>query len=154
MTIQGSTWARQVSTVLGAGYSPLAPGTAGSLAALPFAVLLAYTPLAVQILVIAAVSVVGTVAADQVARRSGVKDPQQIVVDEFAGMLLTLVGVPLHWWLFLIGFVLFRLLDIVKPYPIGWLDRHVEGGLGIMLDDLAAGGIARVILLLVSVVVL
>lgn len=154
MKLEGPTWAKLVGTVLGAGLSPVAPGTAGTLVALPVAVLLTYTPLWLQAMVLVGVTAIGTLAADLLARRSEEQDPQQIVVDEFAGMLLTLIGVEMNVWLVICGFALFRVFDITKPFPIRWLDRNVKGGWGIMLDDLAAGLLARLILFLVSVVVL
>jgi phosphatidylglycerophosphatase A len=71
-------------------------------------------------------------------RHLGREDPGLVVVDEVAGMFLTLVAAPRTWWAYAIGFVLFRVVDIVKPFPAGWCDRHLHGGLGAMLDDVAA----------------
>ena len=85
------------------------------------------------------VILVGIWACDRTARDLGNKDPGAIVWDEFAGLLVTLTGAPAGWAWVLAGFVLFRGFDILKPWPISWLDRRVGGGLGIMLDDLAAG---------------
>ena len=76
----------------------------------------------------------------------GVHDHRGIVWDEIVGFLVTMTAVPVSWRVILAGFVLFRLFDILKPWPIGWLDRHVGDGLGIMLDDLLAGVLAALVL--------
>ena len=123
----------------GAGLSPWAPGTMGTLVAIP--VYLALRPLppdlyrAVTLLVIGA----GIWICGWSARRLGVHDHPGIVWDEIAGYLVTMIAAPAGWPWALVGFVLFRLFDILKPWPIGWLDRRLGGGLGIMLDDVAAG---------------
>lgn len=129
-----------VATWFGVGLIRGAPGTWGSLAALPCAagltllggpwLLLATTGL----LTLAGVWASGRYAA---ALASG--DPGVVVVDEVAGQWLALVPLPLDIWWYLAAFALFRLFDVAKPWPIGWLDRTVSGGLGIMADDLAAG---------------
>lgn len=75
-----------------------------------------------------------------------IKDPGFIVIDETAGQAITLLAAGTNLWLYLIGFALFRLLDISKPWPVGWADKNVKGGLGIMLDDILAGIIGGVIL--------
>jgi phosphatidylglycerophosphatase A len=76
----------------------------------------------------------------------GQKDPGAIVIDEIAGMAVVFVGLPLSWPLAVSGFVLFRIFDIIKPFPVGWLERRFDGGLGVVIDDVAAGLISRVIL--------
>jgi phosphatidylglycerophosphatase A len=128
-----------LATWFGAGLLPRAPGTWGSLAALPFAwaiVSLGGIPaLAAASL---GVFLVGWWAASSYARLTGGKDPQDIVIDEVAGQWLLLLAAPLDPLFYLMGFVLFRALDIWKPWPANWADRHVEGGLGIMLDDVLA----------------
>jgi phosphatidylglycerophosphatase A len=73
-------------------------------------------------------------------------DPPAIVWDEWAGLLLTLWLVPFGWWTLLVGFLLFRFFDMLKPWPISWLDKHIHGGTGIMLDDIAAAIPALIIL--------
>jgi phosphatidylglycerophosphatase A len=128
-----------LATGLGAGLSPIAPGTCASLAALPFgwgirnhygaAGLAAATALAF---------IVGWWAAATVAKASGTKDPAAIVIDEVAGQWLVLVPAPLNPLAYAFAFLLFRIFDIWKPWPVRWADRDVEGGLGIMLDDLLA----------------
>ena len=123
----------------GAGLAPMAPGTVGSLVALPlYLLLLPLAPLAYGVLV-AALFLLGVWACARTERDLGVHDHPGIVWDEIVGMLVTLFLAPAGWAWLLIGLGLFRLFDIWKPYPISWLNDHVKGGWGIMLDDLAAG---------------
>ena len=129
----------------GSGLSPKAPGTFGSLAALPFFLLLGGLPLPLFLLVVGLVSVAGIWICGRAATLMGVHDHGGIVLDEFAGQWLTLLPlVPVSNWSLatglwvLLGFALFRLFDILKPWPIRWFDENVHGGLGIMVDDIAA----------------
>lgn len=123
----------------GSGLAPKAPGTFGTLAALPVWWLAAQLPLWGYVVVLLAVIAVGPYLCGRTAKDLGVHDHGGIVWDEIAGFLLTMLLVPVSWYGALAGFVLFRLFDIAKPWPIGWLDRQVEGGTGIMVDDLMAG---------------
>jgi phosphatidylglycerophosphatase A len=131
---------------LGAGCSPKAPGTMGTLVAVGLYLPLALLPPAFYALVLAAVIGLGVWLCDRAARDLGVHDHPGIVWDEIAGYLLTMLGAPAGWLWIILGFVLFRLFDVWKPWPIGWLDRRVSGGLGIMLDDLVAGVFAALCL--------
>jgi phosphatidylglycerophosphatase A len=140
------TWDKAIGTVFGAGLSPIAPGTCGSLVALPFAIGLAFTPLWVQIAVFVFVTAIGVWASNVYEARSDTRDPQEVVVDEFAGILLTFIGVQISVGTVILGFFLFRLFDITKPQPIRWLDKNLPGGWGIMFDDVAAGIFARIVL--------
>lgn len=136
-----------ISTWFYSGLAPKAPGTFGSLATLPVVYLLAWFGGWTAVLIFAlVVSVIGIWAADGYAKELGREDPGCIVIDETAGQALTLLAAGTNLWLYLIGFLLFRLLDISKPGPIGWADRKVHGGLGIMLDDIFAGIIGGIIL--------
>jgi len=123
----------------GSGLSPLAPGTAGSLAAIPLAWPLVQLPLTVAFAALAVLFAFGVWLCGRVGRRLGVHDHSGIVFDEFVGLWLVLVCVPVHWAWWLAAFALFRLFDAAKPWPISWLDRRIHGGLGVMLDDLLAG---------------
>ena len=138
--------AQLVATALGAGLVPKAPGTCGTLMAVPLAVLLAHLgPLwlwAGALLV----SVIGIWAAGVYCRATGKEDNQQIVIDEVAGYLVTMLLVPATALNLALGFGLFRLFDIWKPGPVRYLDRNVHGGLGVMADDLMAGVIGAVVL--------
>lgn len=128
-----------VATCFGVGRAPIAPGTAGSVPG----VLLAYGlasaagPWAVAAGLVA-VAAVGTWAADVASRVLGHSDPRPVVVDEVAGQMLTLLFLPPTWQVLVLGFLLFRVFDILKPFPVGALER-LPGGAGIMADDLAAG---------------
>lgn len=136
-----------IATWFGAGLAPYAPGTWGSIAALPFAWAIAFCfgPLA---LLAAAILIffIGIWAAGRYAQASDAKDPGQIVVDEVAGQWLALVAVPLDPFAYLAAFGLFRLCDIAKPWPASWADRKLGGGVGVMLDDMIAGGYALLVI--------
>lgn len=131
--------ARLLACGFGSGAAPYAPGTVGTVAAIPLYLLLAPLPLQAYLLATALLFAVGVWACHVTARSFGVHDHGGIVWDEFIGYLLTMTAAPSGWQWPLLGFVLFRLFDILKPWPIRWLDRRIPGGLGIMLDDLAAG---------------
>jgi phosphatidylglycerophosphatase A len=123
----------------GVGLAPRAPGTVGSLVALPLYFLLAPLPLVFYLVLVAALFVLGVWACGRTERELGVHDHPGIVWDEVVGMLVTLIPAPPGWAWLLVGFGLFRLFDIWKPFPISWLNDRIKGGSGIMLDDLAAG---------------
>ena len=131
----------------GAGLSPWAPGTAGTLAAVPLWVLVCWMPWPAYLMLTVALFGIGVLVCGRSARLLGVDDHSGIVFDEVVGFLITaapLVGrlgtLPGPWWAWLLAaFVLFRIFDIAKPPPIGHLDRTLHGGLGIMLDDFVAG---------------
>jgi phosphatidylglycerophosphatase A len=123
----------------GAGLLPWAPGTWGTLAAVPLYLLLAPLPLAAYLLLVGALFGLGVWACGATGRDLGVHDHPAIVWDEVVGLLVALAGIPADWGWVLAGFVLFRVLDILKPWPVGLLDRRLQGGLGVMLDDLVAG---------------
>lgn len=134
-----------ISTFFGIGHAPIASGTVASAATIPIAVLLALG----GPWVFAAGTVLAILAAFWSAGAAeahfGLKDPHAVVIDEVAGQLVALAFVPLGWIWYAAGFLLFRAFDIVKPYPAGRLER-VPGGPGIVLDDLAAGVYANLVL--------
>jgi len=131
--------AMAIATVAGAGRSPIIPGTAGTLATLPLAIAAGlWLPVWGYALLTLAVAVVGTWAADVAAPRLGAKDPGAVVVDEAAGLLVTLLGVPITWVSVAGAFFLFRIMDILKPAPARRAES-LPGGWGIMADDLIAG---------------
>lgn len=132
------------------GYFPIAPGTVGSAVGVAGWWVLRSNgaPLVVDIAVVATLLVAGALAATAVERRLGTTDPGLVVIDEVMGMLVTLVAAPFTWQVAVAGFFLFRVFDIVKPPPARQLER-AHGGWGIMLDDLAAGVYAWVVLRLV-----
>ena len=136
-----------VATAFGAGYSPIAPGTAGSAVALVILWLVPFSQAGLVVFLVA-VTLLGTWAAHVAEAVVGDKDPGVIVIDEVAGMTLSVLVLPLTVPVLLAGFVLFRVFDVVKPFPAGRLQR-LHGGVGVMIDDLIAGVYALVILLLV-----
>lgn len=145
------TLALAVATCLGVGYAPVAPGTFGSAAGLLlWALLPAHA--AAPLVVIAVVFAVGTWAAGVAERHQGATDPGIVVVDEVLGMLVTLVLNPVGWPGAVLGFLLFRVFDVLKPYPANRLER-LHGGLGIMSDDAMAGVYANMVLRLALAVV-
>lgn len=130
----------------GSGLIPLMPGTFGSLAAIPLILLLAPAGNVIFITATILSSIAGVYFCGKTATDMGVHDHGSIVWDEVAGMLLTFLFVPLSISTLIAGFVLFRIFDILKPWPIGPVDKTVHGGLGIMLDDILAGIMACVCL--------
>ncbi len=128
-----------ISLGFGSGLAPKAPGTFGTLAAVPVYVLLAQFELWIFLSVTALISVVGIYLCGYTSKTLGVHDHSGIVIDEIAGYLITMIAVPFHWKWMIAGFVLFRFFDILKPWPISWLDKKVSGGFGIMIDDVLAG---------------
>jgi phosphatidylglycerophosphatase A len=124
---------------LGSGLSPVAPGTAGTLITIPLVLLLQQAGLAVYLAVTLLIVVTGASVCSYASRKLNVHDHSGIVYDEVAGFLLTMLFVPQSGFWLVTGFILFRFFDAVKPWPISWLDRHVHGGTGIMLDDIVAG---------------
>lgn len=132
----------------GSGLSGKAPGTCGTLAAIPLYWLFMQADLLVYSLLTVAVTVSGIWICGLAAEKLGEHDFGGIVWDEIAGFLITMWLVPLSWQTVTLGFILFRIFDIVKPWPIKWIDQKVTGGLGIMLDDVLAAVFAGALLLL------
>lgn len=128
-----------LATALGVGFLRPAPGTWGS----AFAVLLWWLLPALQVweglLIAALATLLGWWLCERVSRRLNIGDAGELVIDEVAGMWFALALSPRGLWWMAAAFLLFRLLDIAKPGPIGWCDRHIKGGLGVMADDVVAG---------------
>lgn len=141
-----------IATWLYSGKSPKAPGTCGSLATLPFVFALAYFYGIYAVIAFAVIiSVIGIPVAGKYAQALNIKDPGQIVIDEVAGQTIALIFAGTNLYLFAIGFALFRLFDISKPWLVGWADTKLSGGLGIMLDDIFAGIFAGILILLLQI---
>ena len=134
----------------GSGLSSKAPGTMGTLAAIPLWYLFAQIPQPVYILLVALCAIVGIFICGSAADKLGVHDHGGIVWDEFVGFWITMTFLPATYVYALLGFVLFRLFDILKPWPISWLDKNVGGGLGIMIDDVVAGLAAAAVIALLQ----
>ncbi len=130
----------------GSGLSPKAPGTCGTLVAIPLYLGLSFLPGWLYLVVVLAGFGLGVYVSSIVTRELGVEDFSGVVWDEIVGYWLTMLFVPVHALWIVLGFLLFRLFDIVKPFPIGWVEKRVQGGLGIMLDDVLAAIPAWVIL--------
>ncbi|MBF0341857.1 MAG: phosphatidylglycerophosphatase A [Magnetococcales bacterium] len=138
-----------LATFFRAGHLPKAPGTWGTVAAIPLALFSQWSgPVAAWILLLV-ICVVGTWSADVACRVLQKPDPQEVVIDEVAGFLLTMIDAPLGWGWVAGGFLLFRLFDIWKPWPVNRLEQ-LPGGWGVMADDLAAGVYAGLCLLLIA----
>ncbi|RDS82480.1 phosphatidylglycerophosphatase A family protein [Dyella psychrodurans] len=142
-----STPAGWLACGFGSGLAPVAQGTFGSLAAILPWLLLRHLSLPINVLVIVIGFVIGVIACDIAGRSLGVDDHRSLVWDEFVGQWIALLPALLApWWIVVAAFVLFRFFDVLKPWPIRWLDRHVKDGLGVMLDDVLAGAIAAIVL--------
>lgn len=124
---------------LGTGLAPRAPGTAGTLVGVGLYLALPPMPLWAYAVVVVACFAAGVWLCERTARALGVHDHPAIVWDEVVGYLITMAGAPAGWPWVVAGFALFRLFDVVKPWPVSLADRHVHGGFGIMLDDVLAG---------------
>lgn len=129
-----------------AGRAPFAPGTFGALVGLPLSFLLSFPPFSLGFLVILAFILFAIWIADQAEKIEGKKDPGWIVIDEIAGILVTMAAAPFTLKNALLGFLIFRGFDIVKPFPVGYLDKNFSGGPGIVIDDVAAGIMANIVL--------
>ncbi len=128
-----------LSLGFGSGLSAKAPGTCGTLVAIPLYLLLVQLPLTYYLLAILIAFAAGVYLCGYTSKALGVHDHSGIVWDEFVGFWITMIAVPATWQWILAGFVLFRLFDIVKPWPVKIADEKMEGGFGIMFDDVLAG---------------
>ncbi|MBL4658942.1 MAG: phosphatidylglycerophosphatase A [Alcanivoracaceae bacterium] len=134
----------------GSGLSPFAPGTFGTLASIPLYLILIQLSWPMYAWLVFIAFVVGVKLCDVTGGRLGVHDYGGIVWDEFVGFWITMFLIPFSWQNVVIGFFVFRFFDIIKPYPIGWLDKKVSGGFGVMIDDVLAGVYAMLVMLLVA----
>jgi phosphatidylglycerophosphatase A len=136
-----------LATGFGSGFAPVAPGTAGSLLALPIWWYVLADLSLIQQLAFVTVSVLLAVwVVERACRACGVGDASQIVLDEIVGQWLTLIAAPKSLAVLVLGFALFRFFDIVKPPPVAWADRRLRGGFGVVIDDVLAGVLAAVVL--------
>ncbi|STX52177.1 phosphatidylglycerophosphatase A [Legionella busanensis] len=130
----------------GTGLLPIAPGTWGTLAALPLYLLINNYSLPIYLFIIFLFFILGIYVSGKVVKDLGVDDYGGIVWDEVVGYLLTMAGAPIGFFWMLSGFILFRLFDIWKPFPISFIEKRIKGGLGVMLDDILAAVPACLIL--------
>ncbi len=127
----------------GCGYSPYAPGTVGSFAALPLGWLLSHLPLLASMVLVAVFAAAAVRIAHRAASLLNRADPKAVVIDEIAGVMVACLGLKLSFSGCFIIILIFRFFDVLKPFPVGWLDRRLKGGRGIVADDLAAGLLAN-----------
>lgn len=144
-------WVVWVATVGGLGRAPVAPGTVGTLAAVPLIPLLALGGEYFYMASVGILALIAVIVAQVYENLFGTSDPQEVVIDEVVGFAVAMTWLPLTWQSFAIGFVLFRALDAVKPFPISVLDQRVKGGLGVVADDLLAGIMTNVVLQIIYV---
>jgi phosphatidylglycerophosphatase A len=137
---------KTLASGFGLGLMPFAPGTFGTLLGIPLVYALHYRGNIPYLTWTLAFTVFAVFIAELAGPLFGESDSPKIVIDEVAGFLVTMAWLPATWQAFTAGFFLFRLLDAVKPGPIGYLDRKVKGGLGVVVDDIAAGIVANIIL--------
>ncbi|PHZ59171.1 phosphatidylglycerophosphatase A [Photobacterium leiognathi] len=140
-----------LATGFGSGLAKYVPGTMGTLAAIPFYLLLAQLPFGWYLVAVLVAALIGVKICTITSGDMKVHDHGSIVWDEFVGFWITMAIAPtVSWqWVFT-GFILFRFFDMVKPWPISWLDKHVKGGFGIMVDDILAGFMAMIALWVVG----
>ena len=135
-----------LSLGFGSGLSPFAPGTCGTLAAIPLYLLLAQLPFWYYLAAVAVAFAIGVYLCGYTSKALGEHDHGGIVWDEFVGFWITMIAVPVTWQWVLAGFVLFRLFDIAKPWPVRVADAKMKGGFGIMFDDVLAALYALIVL--------
>ncbi|OGT45552.1 MAG: phosphatidylglycerophosphatase [Gammaproteobacteria bacterium RIFCSPHIGHO2_12_FULL_41_20] len=123
----------------GTGALPIAPGTFGTLIAIPFYLLLQPLPFYAYLTIVLLCAIVSMKLCDILSKEIHVHDHPGMNIDEIIGFLVTMIHAPPHWLWIIVGFALFRLFDIWKPWPIHWLDQKVPGGIGMVLDDILAG---------------
>jgi phosphatidylglycerophosphatase A len=133
-----------LATWWGVGYVPRAPGTAGTIAAIPFFFLLSLLPLSAYLACVLGLGLVACWAAGEAERIFREKDSQRIVIDEAVGFFITMTALPPTWPYLIGGFCLFRCFDILKPPPIRLIERKVKGGYGVVLDDVLAAIYAQI----------
>ncbi|MBV9576711.1 MAG: phosphatidylglycerophosphatase A [Gammaproteobacteria bacterium] len=137
---------------LGSGAMPFAPGTFGTLMAIPFYLLIHPLPLTIYLIFVLCFIGLSSWICEQVSREISLHDHPGMCLDEFAGFFVTMIHAPTGFAWILIGFLLFRLFDIWKPWPISFLDEKIHGGFGMVLDDIVAGIFAMLIIQLLSLI--
>ena len=135
-----------IASGMGVGYFPVAPGTAGALLGLVLVWICRPFSVFILIFMIFALLVIGIWSAGKTCQILKKKDASQVVIDEIVGMMVTMIGIPLTPYWLLVGFLIFRLFDIVKPSPAKYFDEKVSGGLGVMMDDVIAGIYGNIVL--------
>jgi phosphatidylglycerophosphatase A len=135
-----------LATWWGVGFCPLAPGTLGTLAAIPLFLILSLFPLWLYLPCVLGIALLACWVAGRAETIFGKQDPRAIVIDEVVGFLAVMIALPLKWPYLLAGFILFRAFDVIKPPPIRFVERTVKGGYGVVLDDVLAALYAHIAL--------
>jgi len=143
-------WRYFIGFGFGSGLLPKMPGTWGTLAALPLVFGLSYMPLWCSIIFILLYFILGSCLSETLSTELGVHDYGGVNCDEVVGFLFLMLPFPCTWQYILLGFVLFRFFDIVKPFPIGWIDHHVDGGFGMMFDDIVAAIMSMMLMFIIQ----
>jgi len=144
--------AMALATLGPAGRSPFAPGTMGSLVALPLCWGISRVPHPWGVIAVVGIVAAAMITAHRAEKICGSKDPGCIVIDEVAGMAVALAGLPFNLPTAAIGFALFRVFDIFKPFPIRQMEKRINGGAGIVADDVAAGLMTHIVLRILAAV--
>jgi phosphatidylglycerophosphatase A len=139
---------------LGSGTMPFAPGTFGTLLAIPFYLLMRPLPLVPYIIFVIAFIIFSSWISERVSREIHVHDHPGMCIDEFTGFFVTMINAPHGWEWILLGFLLFRLFDIWKPWPIRYVDKKIYGGFGMILDDIVAGIFAMLIIQIIRMLLI
>ena len=151
--IPKSIWTNPIHFIacgFGIGALPIMPGTFATIASIPLYLLLVQLPLSAYITITILLNLAGIYLCGKTNRDFGTNDHPAAVWDEIAAFPIVMIAIPPTWYTILIGVILFRIFDIWKPGPIGWIDRHIHGGLGVMLDDVAAALVSLAILHLIK----
>jgi len=135
-----------LSTGAFTGYAPIASGTVGSLVGVALFFPLSHLSILLYLVTVTAFTFLAIWSADQAQKLFEKQDPSEIVIDEIAGFLVAMAALPCTWQFVTAGFILFRIFDIIKPFPGRWIDKNIHGGVGIVLDDIVAGVYANVVL--------
>lgn len=157
LPVPDSVWHKPTHFIafgFGAGLAPIAPGTFGTLMGIPFYLLLSWLPNLYYLIAVVLITIASMWLSDIVSKEINVHDHPGMCLDEIVGFLVTMCFAP-HGWLWIaIGFGLFRFFDIVKPWPISYIDQKVHGGFGIVLDDVIAGIFSLVVIQILKWVLL
>ncbi len=151
--IPASVWQKPshfIAFGFGSGAMPFAPGTFGTLAAIPFYLVLRTFPTSIYLLLVILIMFGSMWLCQRVSEEIKVDDHQGMCLDEFVGFFVTMMGAPHGFTWIMVGFILFRIFDIWKPWPIDYLDSHVHGGIGMILDDVGAGIYSLIIMKILS----
>jgi phosphatidylglycerophosphatase A len=138
-----------LSSWFGVGRLPLAPGTWGTLGAVPLVLIISYFGPIPAVISLAVIILLAVLTSDISQKLLGKDDPPEVVIDEVAGYFVAVFLLPFSWRSFILGFLLFRIFDILKPFPIRTIHKKVKGGIGICLDDIVAGVYANVCIRLI-----